>query len=810
MIHPILLCGGSGTRLWPLSRKSYPKQFAKLMGEESLFQASARRLSGAGFAAPMILTGDPFRFIVTEQLAAIEQAPQAILIEPEGRNTAPAVLAAALALEAKDPEALMLVAPSDHVIPDAAGFRATIEAAAPAAADGRLVTFGITPDRPETGYGYLELAGGADPAADSPQPLARFVEKPDAERAAEMLVAGNFLWNAGIFLFAAKTIVAAYEAHAPELLAGVRAALESAQTDLGFTRLAPEPWTALPDISIDYAIMEKADNLAVMPYGAGWSDLGGWDAVWLESGPDDAGNVTSEHATAIDCRDTLLRSETPELELVGIGLEDIMAVAMNDAVLVAHKSEAQRVKEAVSALKERGAKVVGVNPVRSGYNAIADEWVGITPGTDGLFILALVHELLKAGKVDLDYLIRYTNLHQLVIRDEGAADDGLFLRDGDGNILSWEREKGTTAISSDPTIAPALTGTFQALGRTVSPAFQLLAERVAAGMLAHDQGRLGDADIFRLHDLVGFRVLQHAILVDAAFMRERILADDGLVVLYREARDTAQHGGGTREVFGFHTGRIRQRVVADAQRHDNFFQRRIAGALAEAIDCTLHLAGPIGHGADGVGDREAEIVVAMRRPDHLVGIGDSLDQAAEQRAIFVRVGITDRVRNIDRGRAALDGDIDTFAQEVELGARCIFCAPLDIVDEVAGLADRPADSFQHGIRPHLQLVLHVYGAGGDESVDTRARSVVDGFAAARDVLLGRTGEAADDGVFRAAGDLADGGKVAFGRSGETGFDHVDTHVFHQCGEFEFFAMGHGGARRLLAVTQSGVEDTDMV
>jgi mannose-1-phosphate guanylyltransferase / mannose-6-phosphate isomerase len=225
------------------------------------------------------------------------------------------------------------------------------------------VTFGITPDRPETGYGYLELAGGADPAADSPQPLARFVEKPGAERAAEMLAAGNFLWNAGIFLFAAKTIVAAYEAHAPELVTGVRAALEGAQIDLGFTRLAPEPWTALPDISIDYAIMEKADNLAVMPYSAGWSDLGGWDAVWLESGPDDAGNVTSEYATAIDCRDTLLRSETPELELVGIGLEDIMAVAMNDAVLVAHKSEAQRVKEAVSALKERGAKQATSFPV---------------------------------------------------------------------------------------------------------------------------------------------------------------------------------------------------------------------------------------------------------------------------------------------------------------------------------------------------------------------------------------------------------------------------------------------------------------
>jgi mannose-1-phosphate guanylyltransferase / mannose-6-phosphate isomerase len=199
MITPILLCGGSGTRLWPLSRKSYPKQFARLMGQESLFQASSRRLSGAGFGAPVILTGEPFRFIVTEQLAAVEQAPAGILIEPEGRNTGPAVLAAALWLERQDPGALMLVAPSDHVIPDAAAFRAAVMAAVPRAEAGDLVTFGITPDRPETGYGYLELAKGADAGAASPQPLARFVEKPDAERATQMLAAGNFLWNAGSF-----------------------------------------------------------------------------------------------------------------------------------------------------------------------------------------------------------------------------------------------------------------------------------------------------------------------------------------------------------------------------------------------------------------------------------------------------------------------------------------------------------------------------------------------------------------------------------------------------------------------------------
>ncbi|MCF3596434.1 mannose-1-phosphate guanylyltransferase/mannose-6-phosphate isomerase [Rhodobacteraceae bacterium LMO-12] len=353
MITPVLLCGGSGTRLWPLSRKSFPKQFTGLLGEESLFQASALRLSGEGYGAPVILTGDPFRFIVTEQMAAIEQSPQAIMIEPEGRNTAPAVAAAALWLAKSDPEALLLVAPSDHVIADPDSFRATVQAAVGRAKAGDLVTFGISPSRPETGYGYLELAADADIAADVPQSLARFVEKPDQKQAEAMLAQGHFLWNAGIFLFSAKAIIAAYEAHAPEILSAVRVALDEASTDLGFIRLAPEAWNGLEDISIDYAIMEKADNLAVMPYRDSWSDLGGWDAVWREAGPDAQGNVCSDHATAIDCQDTLLRSETDVVEVVGIGLKDIMVVATSDAVLVAHKSEAQRVKEAVKVLKDR-------------------------------------------------------------------------------------------------------------------------------------------------------------------------------------------------------------------------------------------------------------------------------------------------------------------------------------------------------------------------------------------------------------------------------------------------------------------------
>ncbi|MDP2063736.1 MAG: mannose-1-phosphate guanylyltransferase/mannose-6-phosphate isomerase [Phaeovulum sp.] len=363
LIHPVILCGGAGTRLWPLSRKGYPKQFARLIGAQSLFQASAQRLSAPGYAPPVVVTGEAFRFIVTEQLAAIEVAAAAVLIEPEGRNTAPAVLAAALWLASRAPGALMLVVPSDHVIADAAAFRAAVAAAVPRARAGDLVTFGITPTRAETGYGWLELAAGADAAAAVPQPLARFVEKPDAGRAAAMLAAGNYLWNAGIFLFTAEALIAAYRAHAPQLMAGVEAALAGAMSDLGFTRLAAGPWAGLEDVSIDFAIMEHARNLAVMPYGAGWSDLGGWEAVWLEGGPDGAGNVTSDRATAIDCRDTLLRSETEGLELVGVGLDGIVAVAMGDAVLVARKAEGQRVKEVVAALRAKGARQAEAFPI---------------------------------------------------------------------------------------------------------------------------------------------------------------------------------------------------------------------------------------------------------------------------------------------------------------------------------------------------------------------------------------------------------------------------------------------------------------
>ncbi|TDK50923.1 mannose-1-phosphate guanylyltransferase/mannose-6-phosphate isomerase [Antarcticimicrobium luteum] len=356
MITPILLCGGSGTRLWPLSRKSYPKQFVPLVGDRTLFQASAARLSGEGFAPPVVLTNSDFRFIVTEQLAGAGIDPGAVLIEPQGRNTAPAVLAAALWLEKSDPEGLMLVAPSDHVVPDAPAFRAAVAAGVPAARAGQLVTFGIKPTHAETGYGYLELSEDPGDFAARPLALKRFVEKPDAARAEDMVQAGSYLWNAGIFLFAVKTILAAFRAHAPELIAPVQAALERGRPDLGFFRLDPEAWAGAGDISIDYAVMERAANLSVVPFAAGWSDLGGWDAVWRETGPDAAGVVTTGAATAIDCENTLLRSEDASLEVVGIGLKNIIAVAMPDAVLVADVSRAQDVKQAVAALKAKQAK----------------------------------------------------------------------------------------------------------------------------------------------------------------------------------------------------------------------------------------------------------------------------------------------------------------------------------------------------------------------------------------------------------------------------------------------------------------------
>jgi len=353
LITPVLLCGGSGTRLWPLSRQSFPKQFGAILGEESLFQASARRFTGAGFASPVVITGNDFRFIVTEQLAGSGLYSGGILIEPSGRNTAPAAIAAALYVAAQDPEGIMLLVPSDHAVADPTAFRAAVARGKPAAEAGQLVTFGIKPDRAETGYGWLEAGEETYPGVHR---LIRFVEKPDTPTAEAMLADGQHLWNAGVVLAQARVMIAAFAEHAPQILSAVKQALTAAERDLGFFRIDPVAWARVPEESIDYAVMEKAANISLVRFDGHWTDLGSWPAIWQESGRDAAGNALSARATAIDCEDSLLRSESDGIEVVGIGLTNIVAIAMHDAVLVADMSQAQSVKTAVATLKARGAK----------------------------------------------------------------------------------------------------------------------------------------------------------------------------------------------------------------------------------------------------------------------------------------------------------------------------------------------------------------------------------------------------------------------------------------------------------------------
>ena len=352
MITPVVLCGGSGTRLWPLSRKSYPKQFSSLTGPESLFQASVRRFAGDNFAAPIVVTSNDFRFIVTEQLSDVGIADSTVLIEPEGRDTAPAILAATLHQHKQDPDALLLVAPSDHVISNDDAFGDSIQVGIPAAVAGDIVTFGITPDRAETGYGYLELTEPPQNDLHSIK-LKSFVEKPNSERAKELLEDGKFLWNAGIFLFSARTLIEAFKVHAPEIFEAVSNSVDEAHPDLSFIRLGAGSWSDATATSIDFAIMEKVANISVVPFGGSWSDLGDWSAVWRET--EENGLSTNGNATAIECKNTLLRSEVDGQAIVGIGLEDVVAVAMPDAVLVAHKDSSQDVKQAVTILKEKGA-----------------------------------------------------------------------------------------------------------------------------------------------------------------------------------------------------------------------------------------------------------------------------------------------------------------------------------------------------------------------------------------------------------------------------------------------------------------------
>ena len=346
---PVILSGGSGTRLWPLSRQAYPKQFLALAGEDTMLQATWQRVAELASAAPLVVANEDHRFMVAEQLRQVGCTPAAIVLEPVGRNTAPAIAVAALQATADGTDPLLLVLPSDHVIADAAGFRAAVAAATPAAQNGKLVTFGIVPTAAETGYGYIQAVAGGDAPVRA---VARFVEKPDAATAAQYLASGQYFWNSGMFLFQASRYLAELERHAPAMLAACRAAFEGAKRDTDFVRLDKAAFAACPSDSIDYAVMEKTADAAVLPIDVGWNDVGSWSALWEVAQQDGDGNAHHGDVIALDCRDTLAWGDRRLVAM--IGLRDIVVVDSDDALLVAHKDHVQEVKEVVARLKAEG------------------------------------------------------------------------------------------------------------------------------------------------------------------------------------------------------------------------------------------------------------------------------------------------------------------------------------------------------------------------------------------------------------------------------------------------------------------------
>jgi len=352
MIHPVLLSGGAGLRLWPLSRESFPKQYHALTGGRSLLQQTVLRLAGdPAFAPPLVVANEEQRFLVAEHLRQLDVQPGAILLEPAGRNTAVAAAVAALFLAREDPRAVMALLPTDHDIDDSGIFRQALAQAAAAAATGALVALGIAPTRAETGYGYIRRGAPLKEIEGCFQ-VDRFVEKPDAERAAEFLASGEYLWNCGVFVCRSERYLAELKHFHAEIVAAAEAALDAAKADLDFLRLGAAAYEDCPAISIDYAVMERTDAAAVVPLSTGWSDVGSWASLWQREAAGSGANVTHGAVAARDVGGSYLRSEGPLLGVVGI--DDVIVVATDDAVLVADRERAQEVRELVEDLKAAG------------------------------------------------------------------------------------------------------------------------------------------------------------------------------------------------------------------------------------------------------------------------------------------------------------------------------------------------------------------------------------------------------------------------------------------------------------------------
>ncbi|MBB5699595.1 mannose-1-phosphate guanylyltransferase/mannose-6-phosphate isomerase [Sphingomonas yantingensis] len=345
LIVPVILSGGSGTRLWPMSRPELPKQFLALTADETMLQLTARRTdAGEHFAAPIVVANAMHVDQIEAQLAEAGTAPASIILEPMGRNTAPAIALAALAAE--DPTAPLLVMPSDHVIADVAAFHEAIHRALPLVEDGWLVTFGIEPDAPETGYGYIQVG---EPLVEGVHRVARFVEKPPRDVAEAMVASGDHAWNGGIFLFRADKFLDALSVHNPDMLHAVQQSIEKAKRE--GVRVWPEhdAFAESPSDSIDYAVMEKADRVAVVPVAMGWSDVGSWDALHAISDRDEGGNVCRGDVVAIDTRGCLVRGDGRRVALVGV--EDLIVVASGDDVLILPRGRSQEVKKLLDAMK---------------------------------------------------------------------------------------------------------------------------------------------------------------------------------------------------------------------------------------------------------------------------------------------------------------------------------------------------------------------------------------------------------------------------------------------------------------------------
>jgi mannose-1-phosphate guanylyltransferase/mannose-1-phosphate guanylyltransferase/mannose-6-phosphate isomerase len=356
-IVPVILSGGAGTRLWPLSRELYPKQLLPLAGPNTMIQETALRAAGGAFGAPVIVCNEEHRFIIAEQLRAVGVLPRAILLEPVGRNTAPAAAAAARLL---GPGETMMLLPSDHVVRDKPAFDAAVATAAQAVDDGRLVTFGIDPEGPETGYGYIRR-GGSLPGIGGAFAVERFVEKPDLATAKAYLAEGGWVWNSGMFLFRAGDFLAELATFEPEIAAAADRAVSKAARDLDFVRLDRDAFAAAPSKSIDYAVMERTKSSAVVPARLGWSDVGAWNALWKIGTRDVDGNVVEGDVIAADTTNSYLRSEDRLLATVGV--DNLVVVATRDVVMVADKDRAQEVKKIVDRLKAAGRGEASAHPV---------------------------------------------------------------------------------------------------------------------------------------------------------------------------------------------------------------------------------------------------------------------------------------------------------------------------------------------------------------------------------------------------------------------------------------------------------------